>query len=176
MNLRVVIGSRSTGREMMKQASTLRKLAFSGARQRTLPFFSRAIRVLKCSKCTSHIKADSFRFTVQFMAPIGSYLVSRFSSLTKDKKLRKSATSNPFGYADRRIDRLTKRMLVFAVERIDMSLPVQLKPGMSLAAAAFPAQGDGMGRFSAFSSGMRLTSVASNPFRLPESVSNNCCS
>src|SRR6202008_3627079 len=83
MNLQVVIGSRSTGQGMMKQASTLRKPAFSGARQRALQFFSRGIRVLKCSKCTSHEKADSFRFTIQFMAPIGGHLVSRFSGLTK---------------------------------------------------------------------------------------------
>ena len=176
MNLRVAIGSRATGQEMMKQASTLTKLAFSSARQRAFPFFSRVICVLKCSKCTSHKTAGSFRFTIRFVAPVGSHLVSRFSSLTKNKILRKSATSNPFDYADRRIDRLTKRMLVFAVERIDMSQPVQLKRGMPLSQAAVPAQGDGMGRFAAFSSGMRLISVASNPFRLPESVINNCCS
>jgi hypothetical protein len=38
-------------------------------------------------------------------------------------------------------------MLVFAMECIDMSRPVQLIPGISLTSVIFPAQENGMGGF-----------------------------
>jgi uncharacterized membrane protein len=65
-------------------------------------------------------------------------------------------------------------MLVFAMECIDMSRPVQLIPGISLTSVIFPAQENGMADFAAMVATGAAKLESSNSVRLLEFVLNNC--
>jgi len=158
----------------MTSVYALLPLAFASGPSAGRINFSGEFCVLNWPLCTSRKNRDSIPFPGLFEAFVMGNLVNRFRGLKEIKLLRKEATSNLFGYANRRIDRLTRRMLVFAVERIDMSQPVQLKRGIPLTRAVVPAQGSCAGR-----GGCNFVSSAadfgsSNSVWLPEFVLNNC--
>lgn len=158
----------------MPSFSTLLPLMFATKLEASSVNFSRRSLVLNCEDCTRQEGRDSIEFPHLLGTAVRDYFTNLFSALSNTKQLCKWATSNLFDYANRRIDHLAKRMLVFAVERIDMSRPVQLSPGRSLTSVAVPAQETGLGRVRRNSFTEATDFGMSNSSRLPELVFNNC--